>query len=139
MQHAKQVTFLLVSALLMMATISAEHGTTQGNPDPNTAPNPYRVDEDWAKLPADRKWGAAIGIDIARDGTSIWVFDRCATADDCSGSNLARSKSSTPRGSSCKASVPECSTTRTGFGGLLDSTETPPDIKESCRKHWNHY
>ena len=33
--------------------------------------------------------GAAVGVDIARDGKSVWVFDRCATADDCSGSNLA--------------------------------------------------
>jgi DNA-binding beta-propeller fold protein YncE len=57
--------------------------------DPNSAPNLYRVDEGWAKLPAGRKWGAAVGVDIDRDGKSVWVFDRCATADDCSESNLA--------------------------------------------------
>src|SRR5262245_253095 len=61
----------------------------QGGIDPNAAPNPYREDVGWAKLPPGRKWGAAIGIDIDRDGKSIWVFDRCATADDCSGSDLA--------------------------------------------------
>ena len=31
---------------------------------------------------------AAVGVDIDRDGKSVWVFDRCATADDCSASNL---------------------------------------------------
>ncbi len=57
--------------------------------DPNAAGNPYRMEEGWAKLPEGRKWGAAIGVDIAPDGRSVWVFDRCATADDCSGSSLA--------------------------------------------------
>src|SRR6185503_6262406 len=33
-------------------------------------------------------WGAAVGVEIDRDGKSVWVFDRCATADDCSASNL---------------------------------------------------
>ena len=31
--------------------------------DPNAAPNPYHVDEGWAKLPQGRKWGVAIGVD----------------------------------------------------------------------------
>jgi DNA-binding beta-propeller fold protein YncE len=61
----------------------------QNTPGPNAAPNPYRVDEGWAKLEKGRKWGAAVGVDTDRDGKSIWVFDRCATADDCSASNLA--------------------------------------------------
>jgi len=63
-------------------------GLAQNTPGPNSAPNPYRVDEGWAKLETGRKWGAAVGVDIDRDGKSIWVFDRCATADDCSTSNL---------------------------------------------------
>ena len=57
-------------------------------PDPNSAPNPYRVDEGWAKLEPGRKWGAAVGVEIDRDGKSIWVFDRCASATDCSDSPL---------------------------------------------------
>ena len=56
--------------------------------DPNSAPNAYHVDEGWAKLQQGRRWGAAVGVDIDRDGRSVWVFDRCATADDCSASNL---------------------------------------------------
>jgi DNA-binding beta-propeller fold protein YncE len=56
--------------------------------DPNSAPNPYRVVENWAKLPQGRVWGMAIGVDIDRDGTSVWVFDRCG-AKTCEGSNIA--------------------------------------------------
>jgi sugar lactone lactonase YvrE len=54
----------------------------------NDAPNPYKFDYGWAKLPAGRKWGAAVGVAIDRDGKSVWVFDRCETADDCSKSKL---------------------------------------------------
>jgi sugar lactone lactonase YvrE len=57
--------------------------------DPNAAPNPYREgDAGWAKLPQGRKWGMTIGVDIDRDGRSVWVFDRCG-ARTCAGSNLA--------------------------------------------------
>jgi DNA-binding beta-propeller fold protein YncE len=63
-----------------------------GNPvqadDPNSAPNPYHVIEHWAKLPQGRPWGQAIGLDIDRDGTSLWVFDRCG-GTTCVGSNIA--------------------------------------------------
>ena len=62
------------------------------------APNPYRVEENWAKLPEGRKWGGAIGVDIDRDGKSVWVFDRCGTRDDCSGSDLAPIQKFDPSG-----------------------------------------
>ena len=57
--------------------------------DPNGAPNPYRMLENWAQLPEGRPWGAPIGVELDHsDGKSIWVFDRCG-ADSCTGSNLA--------------------------------------------------
>jgi DNA-binding beta-propeller fold protein YncE len=56
--------------------------------DPNSAPNPYHVVENWAKLPEGRPWGQAIGIDIDRDGTSVWVYDRCG-GKTCEGSKIA--------------------------------------------------
>jgi sugar lactone lactonase YvrE len=59
-----------------------------GADDPNSAPNPYRVVEDWAKLPEGRSWGQAIGVEIDRDGNSVWVLDRCG-AGSCVGSNVA--------------------------------------------------
>ena len=56
--------------------------------DPNSAPNPYRTVENWAKLPEGRTWGQVISADIDRDGKSIWVVERCG-GTSCSNSNLA--------------------------------------------------
>jgi DNA-binding beta-propeller fold protein YncE len=56
--------------------------------DVNAAPNPYHVVDTWAQLPQGRVWGQAIGIDIDRDGKSVWVFDRCG-AKTCTGSQIA--------------------------------------------------
>jgi len=74
--------------VILAAAVAGSGASLAQNADANSAPNPYRVDEGWAKLEQGRKWGAAVGVDIDRDGKSVWVFDRCATADDCSGSNL---------------------------------------------------
>jgi sugar lactone lactonase YvrE len=89
MRHATGMRYALGLAMVAAIAMLGEGILAQGGADPNAAPNPYRVDEGWAKLPQGRKWGAAIGIDIDRDGKSVWVFDRCGTADDCSGSTLA--------------------------------------------------
>jgi DNA-binding beta-propeller fold protein YncE len=56
--------------------------------DVNSAPNGYHVIDNWAQLPQGRVWGMAIGIDIDRDGRSVWVFDRCG-AKSCTGSQVA--------------------------------------------------
>ena len=45
----------------------------------NTAPNPYRAIEGWAKLPDGRTWGATSAIYPANDGKNIWVAERCGT------------------------------------------------------------
>src|SRR6202023_1925020 len=89
MCRARGIRYALGIAIVGAIAMLGEGSFAQGGADPNAAPNPYRVDEGWAKLPQGRKWGAASGVDIDRDGKSVWVFDRCATADDCSGSNLA--------------------------------------------------
>src|SRR5260370_32001469 len=89
MRHASGMRYALGLAMVAAIAMLGEGVFAQGGADPNAAPNPYRVDEGWAKLPQGRKWGAAIGVDIDRDGKSVWVFDRCATRDDCSGSDLA--------------------------------------------------
>jgi hypothetical protein len=69
------------------AAIALSAGPLQAD-DPNSAPNPYKVVEHWAKLPDGRTWGQAIGVDIDRDGTSLWVFDRCG-GKTCVGSSIA--------------------------------------------------
>ena len=56
--------------------------------DPNSAPNPYRVVEHWAKLPEGRVWGQPLAVEVDRDGTSLWVFDRCG-AKSCNNSSVA--------------------------------------------------
>jgi sugar lactone lactonase YvrE len=53
----------------------------------NDFPNPYKV-ENFGQLPPGRKIGATYGIDIDRDGKSVWVFERCGAAT-CDGSNVA--------------------------------------------------
>jgi DNA-binding beta-propeller fold protein YncE len=56
--------------------------------DPNAAPNPYKMQEGWAQLPAGRKFGAAIKVQVDHsDGKSVWVFDRCG-GNDCGNSTL---------------------------------------------------
>ena len=81
-------TSCAVGIVLAAAIAGSGVSLAQNTPDPNSAPNPYRDDVGWAKLEQGRKWGAAVGVDIDRDGKSIWVFDRCASATDCSDSPL---------------------------------------------------
>lgn len=76
----------VVSASVFGA-VAMSVGTVQAD-DPNSAPNPYHVVENWAQLPQGQVWGMAIGVDIDRDGKSLWVFDRCG-AKTCVGSNIA--------------------------------------------------
>ena len=87
--RARQFAYAFGVVLMASVALPASSGFAQySGPDPNAAPNTYKEDPGWAKLAAGRKWGAAVGVDIAPDGKSVWVFDRCATADDCSTSNL---------------------------------------------------
>jgi sugar lactone lactonase YvrE len=56
--------------------------------DPNAAPDPYKMQENWAQLPPGRKFGQAIKVQVDHsDGKSIWVFDRCG-GTDCGNSTL---------------------------------------------------
>jgi sugar lactone lactonase YvrE len=84
--YARAMLWLAATAAVL-AGISTGGERVQAE-DPNSAPNPYRVVEHWAKLPEGRVWGQAIGVDIDRDGTSLWVFDRCG-GKTCEGSNIA--------------------------------------------------
>ena len=48
----------------------------------NSAPNPYRTIENWATLPNGLSWGSSSAVAIDKDGTSIWVAERCG-ANSC--------------------------------------------------------
>ena len=47
-------------------------------------PNPYQTIDGWFKLPAGRPWGSSSAIDIALDGKSVWIAERCG-ANTCAG------------------------------------------------------
>lgn len=48
----------------------------------NDAPNPFETIEGWAKMPPGREWGSTSAVDIAPDGVSVWVAERCG-ANSC--------------------------------------------------------
>src|SRR5438105_13867311 len=50
--------------------------------------NPYRTIENFFKMPDGRKVGSTAGITIDRDGSSIWVFERCG-GNYCTESSVA--------------------------------------------------
>ena len=54
----------------------------------NSGANPYRVIRNWGMEPEGRPWGAANGVAIDRDGTSVWVADRCGNGIGCVGSTV---------------------------------------------------
>jgi sugar lactone lactonase YvrE len=53
----------------------------------NDLPNPYSTVEHHFKMPEGRTWGATSAVDVDKDGTSIWVGERCG-ANTCLGSTL---------------------------------------------------
>jgi DNA-binding beta-propeller fold protein YncE len=79
---------LMLSAAILAAAAAAIFVPVSRQAQADSAPDPYHVVNDWAKLPNGRHWGMAIGVDIDRDGTSVWVFDRCG-GKTCEGSNVA--------------------------------------------------
>jgi len=77
---------LIYSTIGIVALICGTSLHAQTNP--NAAPNPYRLDDGWAKTAMGRGWGMVISIGINPDGKSIWVFDRCG-ARECANSKIA--------------------------------------------------
>jgi len=75
-----------IKAILLAAAIALP-AASLAQSDPNSAPNPYRLDDGWAKHPMGRNFGSTIGIHPDKDGKSVWVFDRCG-GNTCEGSNI---------------------------------------------------
>jgi sugar lactone lactonase YvrE len=84
MSHAAQ-SRLTLAGIAAGVVLSTYGGAAQPAAD---LPNPYTRVAEFLKMPADRAMGATSGIDIDRDGRSVWVFDRCG-ANTCAGSTLA--------------------------------------------------
>jgi sugar lactone lactonase YvrE len=70
----------------VVAAIAASALATQPKPT-NDLPNPYQTIENYFKMPAGRTWGATSAVGVDRDGTSIWVGERCG-ANTCLDSKL---------------------------------------------------
>src|SRR5437667_2126781 len=76
MHHAIRVNAALAIAAVLL--VSGASALSQSMAPTNSAPNPYRTSESWAKMPEARIWGSTAGVDIDKDGTSIWVAERCS-------------------------------------------------------------
>jgi hypothetical protein len=73
---------LLLKSRPMVALICAVlfvtlSGATQNAPPVNDRANPYTLVGNWPQLPEGRTLGAVSGVDIDRDGSSVWIADRC--------------------------------------------------------------
>lgn len=82
--RASRVWPNLVGAFVTAMAVSG--GAADAQPA-NAQANPYRTVEGWAKMPAGRTWGATSAVEVAADGRSIWVAERCG-ANTCAGSTL---------------------------------------------------
>ena len=82
--HPRRAGSAFVGVLVAAVALSAAWAEA---PPANAPANPYRTVEGWAKMPEGRAWGATSAVDVAPDGRSIWVGERCG-ANTCAGSSL---------------------------------------------------
>jgi sugar lactone lactonase YvrE len=61
-------------AVAVSAGASVWAQTTQPT---NDAPNPYETIDGFFKMPEGRTWGSTSAVDVAPDGKTIWVAERC--------------------------------------------------------------
>jgi sugar lactone lactonase YvrE len=78
MLHRFRTGAALALVVAIAFAIVATEALTQAVAPTNSAPNPYRTIEGWAKMPEGRIWGSTAAVDIDPDGSSIWVAERCA-------------------------------------------------------------
>jgi hypothetical protein len=78
---------LLATAVLRTQAQPISPATAQPTAPVNSAPNPYRAVENWARMPEGRTWGASAGVYVDPAGTGVWVAERCG-ANSCVGSDL---------------------------------------------------
>ena len=79
MKHVMRMA-VIAGVVVGAWAVSSDRGYTQGA-DPNAAPNPYKMQNNFFQLPPGRTLGGAIKVQVDHsDGKSIWVFDRCEQA-----------------------------------------------------------
>jgi sugar lactone lactonase YvrE len=87
MSHSTR-TRLVLGPVLVATALSAGASAQGTAHTANALPNPYKVVENFFRLPEGRKMGSAPGIHIDPDGSSIWTFDRCG-GNDCYSASVA--------------------------------------------------
>jgi len=80
MTLVRRIPVLALAAVMCVAALASGQAV-------NDLPNPYTTHQSHFDLPDGRTWGATSAVDIAPDGTSIWVGERCGT-NTCAGSDL---------------------------------------------------
>ena len=80
--------FILLAPLVALVALLGVQVQTQEQQPINTGANPYRTIRPWGMGPEGRPWGGSNGVDIDRDGKSVWSVDRCSpgTNPGCVGS-----------------------------------------------------
>ncbi len=71
---------LVLSAWKLSAQAPAPAARATTAPDAiiaNSYPNPFSTVPGFFKMPAGRKWGSTAGVDIDKDGKTVWIIDRC--------------------------------------------------------------
>ncbi len=77
---------LTLIAIVVTTALSGRMPSAQA--DGNAYPNPFHVVTNFFKFPPGRTVGGTYGIDIDRDGRSIWIFERCGE-NKCTDSSVA--------------------------------------------------
>ena len=75
-------------SMLLVAVVAISAGAAYVHAQAGSPPNPFRIIDNYFKLPEGRTIGSTPAIDIDRDGSSVWVFERCG-ASACLGSSVA--------------------------------------------------
>ena len=86
MSRTGRIRCVLLVAIVAVVALSA--GAAYVHAQGGSPPNPFRIIDNYFKLPEGRTIGSTPAIDIDRDGSSVWVFERCG-ASDCLASSLA--------------------------------------------------
>jgi hypothetical protein len=80
-----RVSMLALICAMPLVTLS---GAAQDAPPVDDRANPYALVRNWPQLPEGRTLGAVSGVDIDRDGSSVWVAERCG-GNPCADSTVA--------------------------------------------------
>jgi sugar lactone lactonase YvrE len=81
MSHTRRLGLIALAVAMLQAGASTGAQTPAVTPT-NDLPNPYETVSGFFKLPEGRKWGSTSAVDVAPDGKTIWVAERCA-ANSC--------------------------------------------------------